>query len=47
LFNQFGEGIASICFERKNILLGENVRDDFSFTGVFASGAGIEEASAD
>jgi hypothetical protein len=23
------------------------VRDDFSFTGVFASGAGIEEASAD
>ena len=36
-----------VGFELEYGFLGEDVRDDFAFTGVFGAGAGVEEAAGD
>ena len=47
----FSEQLADVepdvGFEFEYGFLGEDVRDDFAFTGVFGAGAGVEEAALD
>ena len=38
---------ANVGLELEYGFLGEDVRDDFAFTGVFGAGAGVEEAAGD